>query len=1077
MYWFESEAAGPHGENSGTLRRARLFGQVEARGGARKKIIFIVAGAGYGKSYFAAQLLAGFDRPYFWRQIGFRDQDPVAFITDLVTVLRDRFPEADFPLLQKLIDNGELGAVASARLGELLAAELDRTLPGIHYLVFDDIHLLENSPASLHFLRTLIEAASGNLRFILISRHAILTELQSRALQIGSDDLRLTHDEIAELCVAMLQFPASIEIVRQLHRLTGGWIMGVLLLLKTLPEHDEQAILRRLEELLKQKHPDIHTYFQVEVLALLPEDLRSGFFKLSLLEKVPVALARQLTMVPDIEQHLERAARRNLFVARSDGKRSVYIFHQLLRDSLRAAAGEVLSPQERSQVFRDAAAWFRQQGRVEEAVYYALQAQDYSVAQTLLQKVGLKLLADNRVDTLREMVSQFPEAVVSESNWLSFFHGKLSLEIDPPEAYQSLERARAGFSEEQEFVGEFLATGELIYFHCLVDGMFEQGRCLLARAEELYALLRHELPPIAHFNAARMLSVGFSYVDANANAARARQHAETTRQLAEELDYDNFRVSALLVEIYLHGVQADWGVLRNIVEKLTALAGRPLISEMNRLFVHLNQVNLLGLEGDFDNYPVHRDRLLDDDRAGLSGKTVFLPFLLLWDIDMHFAKGEYVEARRALQLALHGDGAARRPHLRSQYLHYSAYLLALQGDREQAVAAAEESRQLRCAAGGHYFVAFNNMILGGAYVQLGMRGRAEQLLEHARELSTDMGNDFVLAGTHAHRACLCLDCGKQAEALHEIRRMLELLRKNRYVHFFSWTPSVMEKLLSVALAQGIEADYAAFLLSERLGKVRLADGPIVSLLQIRTLGGLELSVGKKTCNHLTAGQRELLALLVATPGCALPLGEIQAALWPDSAEKKSRVKFDNLLFRLRRVLDEHFGAQSSKIYLVLEKGILSLRNVRVDVAEFQDKVKEGLWHARRKKAWQAGNVLRQAHRLWVGEFVPGAQASDRVCDFRRNLHNRYLECVCRLAETHYANGLHEEAVRIAEDGLRYDRTNESLIRLLYEHHARYGNHVQARRTIRDYRDALREDGYVPAEVEEILESFFAEDGM
>jgi DNA-binding SARP family transcriptional activator len=1057
------------------LPRKGLLNSILSRGAAQKKWISIEAQAGQGKSHFAAQYLAHIGIPFSWYQVGSKSADPVVFIKKIVDSLRSTLPGISFPLLQKLIKNDDLSPFEPDRFAEILASDIGRSLHSVHYLVFDDIHLLEGSPASLQFLRSLIAAAPHRLRFIVISRRAIFSELVlDGRLHIANEDLSLSRNEVSELCVSLLQIPATSDTVRVLQKASEGWIMGVLLAGKSLAGAGINGISQRLQALDAKEEVDILSYFQKEVLSFLPDSIRLTLLKLSLLELIPVSLAQLVAPAHDIRKDLEQYGYQNLFMRQVDESGNTFVFHHLFRDSLRSSSERELSPDARREVFRLAADWYRGRGQTEEALDYYLQAEDYTTAQALLHDVGAVLLASNRLVTLQGALARLPEAILEGSAWLSFFYGVTLLESDHPKAYRSLKGANESFAAQGDTLGELLSATHLLNYHCLVDGLLKSGGPFLDRADKLYAQLEENLNVSARFHIAQILSQGATYIAAD--SLRAKRYAAIALRMAEESGHDNFVFGATLCEIYLYAFQGDWERTRIAVENLTALSSRPSVSVMNRATFRILQLNLLAMEGDFESYLSLKDVLFTGSIKGISERTIFAPFLLVWDIDTSIAAGDIDAAAKSVNEALRLGGAASGPHMRSQYLHYQAYLFALQGKKEEALSAAEKSRQLRTDAGGGYFVALNSMILGATYAQLQLPELAEPLLQSAIDFSTETGNGFNRAAAHAHRAYLRLATGDQSGGLDDLRQMLRSLKEKDYVHFFSWTPRIVEGLLRVAVDHGIEVDYARRLYRQRLGQALLSDGSTLPLLKIKTLGSLRLEldgVASITVGQLTPGQRDLLAMLIAAPECGLSLGEIQLALWPESSTQKARSTFDNLLSRLRKVLDETLGGQVSKAYLSLEKGFLRLRYCQIDTARFQERVQAGFQHLKHKKFWQAGNALRSAHHLWGGEFIPSVQSADSVNDFRHDLLNRYLECARHLPGILLSHGLRDEALKVAEEALRYDRTNEVLIRWIYNLYTQNGDLVKARRTILQYEEMLAKDGHSPPEIEEVLEGFWA----
>jgi DNA-binding SARP family transcriptional activator len=363
------------------------------------------------------------------------------------------------------------------------------------------------------------------------------------------------------------------------------------------------------------------------------------------------------------------------------------------------------------------------------------------------------------------------------------------------------------------------------------------------------------------------------------------------------------------------------------------------------------------------------------------------------------------------------------------------------------------------------------MIIGAALSHADCEDEAEILLGRAIEESMMFGQEFLRAGAHAHRAFLRLKSGGDANALQDVRECLRCLKENDYVHFFSWTPQVVQPLLETAVKNGIEVKYARKLSRERLGLAILSDGTTIPLLKINTLGGLSIAIENGVVlkvEELTQTQRELLALLIASPGLKMCQEKIQVVLWPESAPEKSRANFDNLLMRLRKTLGNAIKPHSVKHYLSLKKGILCLENCLLDADEFVRNARKGLKHARSKELWQAGNAFSSAHNLWKGPFLPNGPGSEAVQCYREDLERLFIESSCRWAKILSRTGRAEEAEKVLGSAIRYDPCSDELARSLYELHVENGRPAQASLVLRKYEAALQRADYSPKDIKEIL---------
>lgn len=1060
------------------LPRTRLLQQMQERRIARKKVLIIEAQAGQGKSVFAAQLMARLGTGYCWYQIGPDDGDTVFLASTLYAGLRDKIAGFRAPLFEEILSTGGSSTCDQDQLCALLLQDLSHGLADDFFLVLDDIYLLEGFPQSLAFIEGLISGSPPWMRFVLISRFSLTPLLrvkwpQGDSLTIDNDALALSRQEIAGFCNSLLHLPVSPETVQLLHHLTEGWTMGLILASRSLCEGRPSSEGALVSDLMAISKGGVHNFFLDQIFPCLPVALQDALLKFSLLETIPVGLAEKLSDIPAIRELLKELHRQNFFIRPLDAHHSEYVFHHLFLDSLRLVAKRHLGADQMT-VHRVAAHWYAAQNRPVEAFRHDLAAEEFATADTLLKQVGFELQANNRIVTLHQMLNHVPEETIQKYAWLSYFSGIIAMDMDPPRALSFFEIARLRFHQDGDESGELLTLVQLVAFHAMVDGRHHLGAIHLERATELFDKKSGELPPILRAHAANVFLMAFSII--HHDMARADTYYDTGLKIARELQMKNLEAEARLWRCYRHVFAGDIRAGFSEIEGAFPLLRSPLVNSINKGGLALAFVNALANVGDHANYHYHRAKLRDMMGAELVDRSVFGAFMMMWDIDLAFARGDFALVRELLVRALATDFAGSGAHLRSQYQQYHALFLALEGREEEASAAAAESRQLRSEIGGPFFTAINAMFLGAVHARLGQPTEALQCFQQALEILEARNEWFVRSAIHAHRAWLFLEMDQPALARRDICDLLEALQTHHGVHFYSWTPELMAKILRVAVRDNIRPDFARQLAEERLDMTILQDGSALPVLHIKTLGTLEVSIGPHRVlrgDDLTPAQRQMLAILLSSPGLRRSQEEITELLWPESSEDKARKNFDALLIRLRKVLHEAGrGAIDSRSYLVLRKGILALEHCRVDALIFRDRASLALRHLRKKACWQADNAFRSAFELWKGEFLSGMTLADPAEILRQDLLTLFLESSCRWSQLLFSLGRYEKARAITEKALRHDPIHEELIRVLYRIYTQLSHPVKARKVLDDYARALRVEQFSENEIEDILESFW-----
>ena len=234
--------------------------------------------------------------------------------------VQEAFAHAGFPFLR------DYPCPADEAGGGLLVDDLCHALAGKGscYIFIDDFHLLTDRRASL-FLCMLANRLPLNVHLIVASRDRFLPAAQavrlgSRVYQIGTEQLRLNHTELAiyaHRCGTELS-DAQIE---SLLYSSEGWFSAVYLNLRTLSEHG----------VLPSRDSDIYATFTAAMIDPLAEKQREFLAVMGLADEFTVEMAQQITGDAEAGEILSMLTEQNAFVTRlPDG--ATYRFHHMMKE-------------------------------------------------------------------------------------------------------------------------------------------------------------------------------------------------------------------------------------------------------------------------------------------------------------------------------------------------------------------------------------------------------------------------------------------------------------------------------------------------------------------------------------------------------------------------------------------------------------------------------------------------------------------------------------------------------------------------------------------------------------------------
>ena len=213
------------------LARARLL--ASARTLAAGGVLSVVAGPGYGKTAFLADLADRWEGPVVYYCLDRDDQDPAQFLGCLVEGVERACPGLGESARERLAECADPAREALHVVATLLADMNGGPRPGL--LVFDDVHAVGDSESVTAALQFLTDGLPPAWTVGLASRRRPALDLdplraQGRLRDIGLRQLRLTPTEVREWVLELWGATVSLPDARALWRLTEGWPAAFMLL-------------------------------------------------------------------------------------------------------------------------------------------------------------------------------------------------------------------------------------------------------------------------------------------------------------------------------------------------------------------------------------------------------------------------------------------------------------------------------------------------------------------------------------------------------------------------------------------------------------------------------------------------------------------------------------------------------------------------------------------------------------------------------------------------------------------------------------------------------------------------------
>ena len=869
------------------IARPRLYHRLDVS--RRRRVIWVVAPPGAGKTALVTTWLRSHRPRHLWLQLDGADGDVATFFHYLALAARRLAPRASrLPVLTP-----ELLAAPGVFARLFFRALFGQSRPPA-VVVLEDYHEVRADSPLHPALRDAFAELPEGVSAVVLSRSEpppVLARLHASGLLevIGGDELLVTEREAREIAALWGYSAGDGKTVSALRARAEGWAAGlVLLLAKGRSGGGERA--------RGGKGPVLFDYLAQEVLERSDPDTRRVLVESALLDRVEGPVAARLTGVERAEEILAGLSRRGCFVARHEGS---YRYHALFREFLLGEAAKTLSPERRAELQRSAAGLLEASGREDEAFPLWVQAGAWTEAARLVRTRAPALMRQGCAQTVAHWVDCVPAEVRDRDPWLLFHLGEALATLNPCCDLGSLERAFDLFVAAGDAPGACLAWAAMA--EAYLCGFREAAPLdrWISTLDELRARFPDSGGPEVE---ARLVPAAFY-----ALAMRQPWHEalpsweERALALALSAGEPHLRAKAgRALMSYYGGCVMDLAKARLVADALRPVAAAAQVDPAGGILWHLCDAVL----------QVHLGR------ADACLEAVDRGLALAGDSGLHAADALLLQMRVFASL-LKGDGAVAERTVRemaflplagawtSSMYHFCSLLLARRrGDAALARQHARICRE-RAAASG---TPLAEVIFGVTCALAGRPESVEAELERLLAEARRCRNRLSQGATQLALASRAMGRGDSGRAVALLREGFAALRDLGCRYFVHLEAGELAECCALALEHGIEPEYVRELIRARKlppseGAREIEAWPWE--LRIEALGDLAVIRNGERVRPGRKVQRkplEMLRLLVAHGVDGVRQDLLAEALWPDAEGDAGAQALRTTMYRLRRLL-------------------------------------------------------------------------------------------------------------------------------------------------------------------------------
>ncbi|MEO8357205.1 MAG: tetratricopeptide repeat protein [Chloroflexota bacterium] len=1026
-----------------------LYDQLE------KRLLLIVAPAGYGKTSLLVDFAQQCEMPVCWLSLHELDREPQRFLRYVIASLMEKFPNFGQDSLAAL-ESMTSFEQDEERLLITITNEINALINEHFVLILDDYHLVAHIPFIGHVISRLTQLTGENVHFILATRN--LPDLPDAPLmiarnQIGGlsfEELSFHPEEIQQLFQQNNGILLDQQDAKTIVDQTEGWIAAIYL------TNGHPGTLPQMHPLESTR--ELFDFFSQEILLRQPEQVRRFMLMTSVFDTFDIALCQRV-LEPLMEGEVfdwavlfETVQSGSLFSVPLDNEGRWMRYHHLFQHFLRSKL-QFEQPVLAWHIQENLAHAYEEQQAWEEALEMYARLDDHENQIRLLIQTSMTFILAGRILTLANWLDKLPhDAVFSQPALISLLGAVHATRGDNRQALELLNLAESKLRETQNEI-EWTAT--LVRRAEVYRQLGDYDRSN-DDVEHILKITRGSEIQEMQYTFAEALRIKGLVMFALGHMAEALTWLQEALKVCRSLSIKN---NIPILETELGVVHRRLGqpeiTAQYYASALKAWENAGNTGWKARL---LNNLGLLyHMTGRLDEaYPLLEEALKTSERSGYARiQTNILISLgdLLTDLADYDAA--YLHYDKALTLATNLG--------HSHYIFYAsvgeARIQRLMGNHVLAVVELKKAEVSQIKL-GIFERAIFNLEMGCCWLESNKVELAINVLHEAVELFGQGGNQMEQA-----TARLWLEVASSVKApdraITNLRECIpaqrewqkptqQLIHAGRAVRWLKKTGSrvLRDPVLKQFFDHAERLQDSLRVLHKSLVQTGKHLQPSVARLEIFSFGNVEVHHNQQTIglsDWQTREARDLFFFLLQS----IPLTKEQIALvfWPDISPARLKMRFKINIYRIRKAIGQDAILFEDDRYRF---------NKSMDYAWDREKVDElfGNLQQQRAAAERIG-LLEQVATLIKGPYLGNLDAEWAIPE-QLKYQESYRHAMLELAALYLKDGRTEDCLSTARQALQSDPLLEGAHRLIIQAYATLHNPAAMTLQYRQYEQALEE---------------------
>jgi diguanylate cyclase (GGDEF)-like protein len=395
-----------------TIARPRLLSLLKTN--KNKKLILIIADAGYGKTTLLSQYLHQEKLPCVFYGLDANDRDFSVFLLHLVEAMQKiqkslgKRTKTLFSHVENITRDVEM--IMGTLINEIVKKRKEKI-----FIIFDDFHTIPQESSVYQALDYFIDHLPENVHIIISTR--ISPSLPSLArwhskqdvFELTKEELRFTDKEIKFLLEDIYKTTLSSEELKGLALHTEGWATGLQMILQ---HTGAEKIKNTLNNYLESNVP-LFEYFANEILEEESTVIKEFLLKSSILDWMTTDICDSVLKMNNSKETLQFLVQRNLFTTSVSSHLRIYKYHFLFKEFLQQKLAQTIASKELDELHLNAARFYMKSKDWDRAIYHLIEAKVYERAAKIIKKVGNDFITTGRTNILYHLIELLPPYMIN----------------------------------------------------------------------------------------------------------------------------------------------------------------------------------------------------------------------------------------------------------------------------------------------------------------------------------------------------------------------------------------------------------------------------------------------------------------------------------------------------------------------------------------------------------------------------------------------------------------------------------------------------------------------------------------